>query len=305
MSVHFFSIPAGLIAIFFLQKKPTRRFYQKRKPQCVRQTTMNRIIRWSILAVPALTLACCYGVRPKNPEARPWTDTSSKVNYMFQLVGTMTPGHEVPSNECAAEIIRGLEQEEKGAADRGDDKILQPGKSDSNKSESKRGEKMILSQSAQGESNACASAARSCGNCHLPRVNSCTYAISVKGSKTPMVGLVTSVKGNSMTIRRLRGEGDQPSETRGDSDGDSKVVDVRDVDKVVWLNGGEPLWRWWDFKRFSHRGVVVRKMLAITAENNTTCLNCHKGHGDFTLTPEGRSFQNTGVFTERKGNRKP
>ena len=77
------------------------------------------------------------------------------------------------------------------------------------------------------------------------------------------------------------------------------VIPIAKIERIEWLNGGDPLETWWDFKSLSPRGEKARRMFDIAARHRVGCTNCHVGHGDFQLTHEGRVFQESGRVIRR------
>ena len=129
------------------------------------------------------------------------------------------------------------------------------------------------------ECDPCETALEGCGNCHLPRVNNCNYTVTYKAGADlkQVTGRVVERGADSVTI--------QQGETR-----QQVRLPAKDIVKSDWLDGGDPLWTWWDFQSFGHRGQTATKMLDIVHEHKVACTNCHLRHGDFRLTPEGERF---------------
>lgn len=129
------------------------------------------------------------------------------------------------------------------------------------------------------EGEGCHDALASCGNCHLPKINNCTYTVHYLENKTPkqITGQVVG--------RTIGGVKIQPGEGR------EVLLAAKSIVKSDWLDGGDPIETWWDFETFGARGKTAAKMLDIVHEHKVACTNCHLQHGDFRLTEAGKAFQ--------------
>lgn len=160
---------------------------------------------------------------------------------------------------------------------------------------------MVQESPGSSSRSECESAMAGCGSCHLPRVNNCNYRITFEeGSQKRMVeGQVLRMDAASVTMRGCAECGD-PAASRPETsnaprkDMHSGTIAARDIEKTEWLNGGDALISWWDFRTLNGRGQTARKMLAISAEQGVSCAHCHAGHGDFRLTQNGERFKATG-----------
>lgn len=167
---------------------------------------------------------------------------------------------------------------------------------------------LLLVQSRESDSAAeaedvCRKPLESCGNCHLPRKNNCDYRVeyTVATREAQATGRLKAADATSITITRRLSHGEDSEPSKRISVENPLAVKIRraDIVRTVWLNGADAPETWWDFKSFSPRGAIAKKMLAISTENNVACTNCHVQHGDFRLTSEGETFGKTGKLIRR------
>lgn len=188
---------------------------------------------------------------------------------------------------------------------------------------------------ASKANNPCESVLRTCGNCHLPKANNCNYRVTWKyqdedfsvvtrfratdssklrfGAHPQRIvmkdgsehkGSVVGRSGRALLvshsgkIERLARQ-DVQSEGPIEESSVSETIVVRDIKKIEWLNGADPLETWWDFRKFSPRGKTALRMFDLVARHKVGCTNCHLGHGDFQLTDEGQHFKKTGKVTRK------
>lgn len=160
---------------------------------------------------------------------------------------------------------------------------------------------LILVQAAV-PADPCDKPLQACGNCHLPRRNNCEYRVeyTVANREMKAFGRLEKADASSITLSRNCEECSREVPSRAETGRvESRIIPRADIVRTVWLNGGDLPETWWDFKSFSARGTVAKRMLAISAENNVACTNCHVKHGDFRLTSEGETFGNTGKIVRR------
>lgn len=250
---------------------------------------MARLV-WTLL-IGWLALAFAFDcqskdyLRPSNEALRPWVSEPQKIAFMLSL-NEIAGGQKAPQ-KCVSEVLDSWKKEksrlEKKNASREPWSDLIHMVQDAPVSEpSRRSE--------------CEAALMGCGNCHLPRVNNCTYRIHAEeGEKRTVVGRVVRADANSVEItcvecghevKRTRVDGARPV--------DSGKILARDIEKTEWLDGADDLITWWDFRTLNGRGQTARKMLAISAEQGVSCAHCHVSHGDFRLTQNGERFKATG-----------
>ena len=253
----------------------------------------------------AMAMGCRPGLKIKNPEARPYKDKSERLHFMLTMAAELLPGGD---NQCIDELHRRLDKKKKVSHS-----SPAPAPPIHNQSLLAQQKPLLLAQEGieAGES-ACGRALSGCGNCHLPQVNNCDYEIWYK--KGDIIHVVTAkvaeISKNSITITQKIGEEVQEMKFSGD-DALEKSSFRRDIIrsktrlrhnqivKSIWKNGADPIETWWHFKHFGKKGKVAKKMLALAAENDVACTNCHMRHGDFRLTEAGQHFKNTGKVIKR------
>ncbi|MBL8020536.1 MAG: hypothetical protein JNM27_12780 [Leptospirales bacterium] len=244
-----------------------------------------RVRLFFLLAIVCLSFyaACRLGdpLQPRNPAARPWSNEKEKVSFMFQI-SSMLEKQPTDFNECLQRV---------------QDEIHQNGKNSYLP--------LLLVQSSESDSVAedvCRKPLESCGNCHLPRKNNCDYRVEYNAAngEAQATGRLKTADATSITIARRASHGEDigPSSTVSDGRFTTRIPRA-DIVRTVWLNGADAPETWWDFKSFSPRGAIAKKMLAISTENNVACTNCHVQHGDFRLTSEGETFGKTGKLIRR------
>lgn len=215
-------------------------------------------------------------LKPANAALRPWVSEPQKIAFMLNM-NEIAGGQKAPQ-KCVSEVLNAWKNEKSRLAGRDPwmDMIHLV-------QEAPRAESVRESQ--------CESALKGCGNCHLPRVNNCTYNItSEQGTqKRTFQGRVAEMSSSGVTLESGCGHGDCAGNRRG-----QERIAARDIEKTEWLNGGDELIKWWDFRTLNGRGETARKMLAISAEQGVSCAHCHVSHGDFRLTENGERFKATG-----------
>ncbi len=209
---------------------------------------------------------------------RLWSNPKEKLGFMVKMVNHLiTP---VP-DRCIDELHRRLKRGKPGAFMN----TAPPGNSSSPSACQAPGGG---GSGIDGEGS-CHEALKSCGNCHVPAKNNCAYDITYdSGRGKPEVlrfATIVSTDVNSLVVN-VEGRG-------------NLTLAHNKIFKSVWLNGEDPLWVWWDFKKFSNRGKMAAKMLNLSQKHQVACTNCHLRHGDFRLTPEGVEFAKSGKVIKK------
>lgn len=231
------------------------------------------------LLIPTLLLAILAqcGSTPVQPQATPgklWTNDGEKVRFMLKMTHHLVAPIK---DECIDQVLDRLKTSAPKKA-MNNPEFYQMGFSPLLAQNQKTEAPQLISQDAKAESDICESSLKSCGTCHLPRVNNCTYRITLK-DKGEFTGKVV---GDGEKLK-FQPQGAEASE-----------IAPNEIVKTEWLNGGDDITTWWNFKKLGAKARVVKKMMALAAKNNVGCTNCHLQHGNFKLNDNGKLFDTTG-----------
>jgi len=225
----------------------------------------------SLLYIFAATCAT-HKLKLEDSGARPWKNNEQKLRVMLKMTSQLTDSPPA-SNRCLERVKKWLNL---------------AGKKDTTRNHS-----MVTIGSSE-EPDECAAALVSCGNCHLPRTNNCTYTVEYYSGaeKKTSTGTVVSINDRGVTVGELHFE----EERRHSESMNVTEVAIRSEDIVnsKWLSGADAPEKWWDFKRFSGRGETAHKMFDLATRAGVKCTHCHVEHGDFRLNHQGEKFLKTG-----------
>ncbi len=284
---------------------------------------MNRtILRFATATVFSLTAVACFPgsekQAPLNESLRPWKNDAERVELMFAVAafaasGSQPHGSQAHGDEAGgatkssdptpnACIQRTLEELHKPQDDVGEavKQLEEPRNTPADEKRDDPAPVKLRQDSSPAVAREpdplhdCRDALRSCGNCHMPKQNNCNYTVEY------------SIDGK--TVRRASGQFDvaqngtlteRPGFFKEEVSSNDGPIASKDVVRTVWLNGADPVITWWDFKQLNGRGSTAKRMMAIAAQHNVACSNCHVGHGDFQLTQEGETFFESGKVIHR------
>ena len=227
------------------------------------------------LLIPTLLFAVLVqcGSTPVQPQPTPgklWNNDDEKVRFMLKMTHHLVAPIK---DECIENVLNRLKGKET------------PINQSFNDSEfSQLGVAMLIAKPAPKKPAAkaadmCGDSLRSCGTCHLPRVNNCNYRLTIK-DKGEFTGKVVA-DGEKLKF--------QPTGAPAASE-----IAPNEIVKTEWIDGGDDIVTWWNFKKLGARARVVKKMMALAAKNNVGCTNCHLQHGNFRLNDNGKLFDTTG-----------
>ncbi len=225
-----------------------------------------------------LLIVSCGSPQVQTPpaEVKLWNNDDEKLRFMVKMSHHLVAP---VKDECIDRVLNRLKNRAPKQS-LSDSEFYQMGYSYL-MSQAKRRNAKESAPVVSAEGDGCASSLASCGTCHLPRVNNCDYRLTLKDKPT-LVGRVIA-DGEKLKFKVQ-------------ADGDSKVAELepRDIVKTEWLNGGDDIVSWWDFKKLNRKNRIVKKMLSLAAKNNVGCTNCHLQHGNFALNDNGKLFDATG-----------
>lgn len=227
------------------------------------------------LMIPTLLLAMLTqcGSAPAQPQPTPgklWNNDDEKVRFMLKMTHHLV----APIKDQCIDQVLGRLKKGGGKQSFNDIRFQQVGYSPLMAQQA-----TSPGKTAEAAEDSCGSALTSCGTCHLPRVNNCTYRITIK-DKGEFTGKVVA-DGEKLKF--------QPTGAPAASE-----IAPNEIIKTEWLNGGDDSVTWWNFKKLGARARVVKKMMALAAKNNVGCTNCHLQHGNFKLNDNGKLFDTTG-----------
>jgi hypothetical protein len=222
------------------------------------------------LFIPALLLACFAQcgtpqVQPQPTPGKLWNNDDEKLRFMLKMTHHLVAPIK---DECIDKVVNRLKNPKLKQA-LGEKEFYQIGFSP------------LLAQdkAVEAETDSCQNSLQSCGTCHLPRVNNCNYRITIK-DKGEFTGKVVG-DGEKLKF--------QPTGASAASE-----IAPNEIVKTEWLNGGDDIATWWNFKKLGSKARIVKKMMALAAKNNVGCTNCHLQHGNFKLNDNGKLFDTTG-----------
>lgn len=231
------------------------------------------------LLIPTLLFAALVqcGSTPAQPQPTPgklWNNDDEKVRFMLKMTHHLVAPIK---DECIENVLNRLNHKNEPAkqslldsdvhAVAGAMLIAAPKKP------------AAPAKGADARVDACQDSLRSCGTCHLPRVNNCNYRLTIK-DKGEFTGKVVA-DGEKLKF--------QPTGAPAASE-----IAPNEIVKTEWIDGGDDIVTWWNFKKLGARARVVKKMMALAAKNNVGCTNCHLQHGNFKLNDNGKLFDTTG-----------
>lgn len=236
------------------------------------------------LVIPTLLFAVLVqcGSTPAQPQPTPgklWNNDDEKVRFMLKMTHHLV----APIKDQCIERILGRLKKGNTKQSLEDLKFQQLGFSpllaQAGKAVPKRAADDPAVEADSAEADSCSDSLRSCGTCHLPRVNNCNYRLTIK-DKGEFTGKVVA-DGEKLKF--------QPTGAPAASE-----IAPNEIVKTEWIDGGDDIVTWWNFKKLGARARVVKKMMALAAKNNVGCTNCHLQHGNFRLNDNGKLFDTTG-----------
>ncbi len=236
------------------------------------------------LLIPTLLLAVLAqcGSTPVQPQVTPgklWNNDDEKVRFMLKMTHHLVAPIK---DECIEQVLNRLKgKETKINQSFNDNEFAQLGAAmliaAPKKPASPAPAKPAVAVPA--ESDSCSDSLKSCGTCHLPRVNNCNYRVTIK-DKGEFTGKIVA-EGEKLKF--------QPNGASAASE-----IAPNEIVKTEWLDGGDDITTWWNFKKLGAKARIVKKMMALSAKNNVGCTNCHLQHGNFKLNDNGKLFDTTG-----------
>lgn len=231
------------------------------------------------LLIPTLLFAVLVqcGSTPAQPQPTPgklWNNDDEKVRFMLKMTHHLVAPIK---DECIDQVLNRLHGKSEPAKQSLIDTEIQP----------LAGAMLIAApkkpaapaKAVAARADICQDSLTSCGTCHLPRVNNCNYRITIK-DKGEFTGKVVA-DGEKLKF--------QPTGAPAASE-----IAPNEIIKTEWIDGGDDIVTWWNFKKLGARARVVKKMMALAAKNNVGCTNCHLQHGNFKLNDNGKLFDTTG-----------
>jgi cytochrome c553 len=212
---------------------------------------------------------------PAQPQPTPgklWNSDDERLRFMLKM------SHHIVApiqDECIERVLNRMKTAEKSSFL--DSDFYQLGYS-SLMTQAKR--PAVPAATAATAADVCQNSLMSCGSCHLPRQNNCNYRLSIK-DKGEFSGKVIA-EGDKLTF--------QPDHAGASA----SEIAPNEILRSEWLNGGDDITTWWNFKKLGAKGRIVKKMMALSAKNNVGCTNCHMQHGNFKLNENGKLFDTTG-----------
>ncbi|MBN8222231.1 MAG: hypothetical protein J0L53_15015 [Spirochaetes bacterium] len=235
------------------------------------------------LVIPTLLFAALVqcGSTPAQPQPTPgklWNNDDEKVRFMLKMTHHLVAPIK---DECIEQVLGRLKHV--GNKQSFDDVKFQhigfsPVLAQGRKVPAKPAT-AAPAVAAPAAADMCGDSLRSCGTCHLPRVNNCNYRLTIK-DKGEFTGKVVA-DGEKLKF--------QPTGAPAASE-----IAPNEIVKTEWIDGGDDIVTWWNFKKLGARARVVKKMMALAAKNNVGCTNCHLQHGNFRLNDNGKLFDTTG-----------